>query len=180
MMMREELQNNAVNGSDSILEKQKEKIRQQKEQLKRHEETWRMYNKIVFTLCILLGSVIAIYVGGWVMFVKSILGTYDAYLAGTLTFSYLVKAAIKCIMAHFTPFCLIFRNIFSIQINLSGLNRLQPIDATEKCTFSASGRTDQHNNLSLMNIQRHIIQNGSLSIIFMQMAYFQQFFRFLH
>lgn len=99
MMMREELQNNAVNGSDSILEKQKEKIRQQKEQLKRHEETWRMYNKIEFTLCTLLGSVIAIYVGGWVMFVKSILGTYNAYLAGTLTFSYLVKAAIKCIMA---------------------------------------------------------------------------------
>lgn len=97
--MREELQENTIKRSESVLEKQKEKIRQQKEQLKRHEETWRMYNKVVFTLCTLLGSVIAIYVGGWVMFVKSILGTYEAYLAGTLTFAYLVKAAVKCVMA---------------------------------------------------------------------------------
>ena len=94
--MREELQENTMTGSESIIEKQKEKIRQQKEQLKRHEETWRMYNKIVFTLCTLLGSVFAIYVGGWIMFAKSIFGTYEAYLAGTLTVSYLIKAAIKC------------------------------------------------------------------------------------
>lgn len=33
------------------------------------------------------------------MFAKSIFGTYEAYLAGTLTVSYLIKAAIKCVMA---------------------------------------------------------------------------------
>ena len=37
--------------------------------------------------------------GGWDMFVKSIVGTYVAYTTRTLTFSYFVKAVIKCITA---------------------------------------------------------------------------------
>ena len=90
--MREELQEKSVAGSSSIIEKQKEKVKQ-------HEEHFRLYTKVVFTACTLFGSIIAIYIGGWVMFAKSILGTYSAYTTGTLTFAYLVKAAIKCIMA---------------------------------------------------------------------------------
>lgn len=72
---------------------------EQKEKGKQREGQFRLYNKVVFTACTLLGSIIAIYIGGWVMFVKSIFGTYTAYMEGTLTFAYLVKAAIKCIMA---------------------------------------------------------------------------------
>lgn len=96
--MREETQNENVVKHD-IMEHQREKIAQQKELLRQHKEQWRIYNKIVFSLCILIGTLIAIYVGGWLMFVKSIIGTYMAYTTKTLTFSYFVKAVIKCITA---------------------------------------------------------------------------------
>lgn len=98
LLMREETQNEKAVKHD-IIERQREKIAQQKEQLRKHKEQWRVYNKIVFNLSILIGTLIAIYVGGWLMFVKSIVGTYLAYTTNTLTFSYFVKAVIKCITA---------------------------------------------------------------------------------
>lgn len=96
--MTEEMQDKSTVKHDMI-EHQKKKMMLQKEQLRQHEAQWRVYNKIVFSLCILMGTLIAIYVGGWLMFVKSIVGTYVAYTTRTLTFSYFVKAVIKCITA---------------------------------------------------------------------------------
>ena len=96
--MTEEMQDKSTVKHDMI-EHQRKKMMMQKEQLRQHEAQWRVYNKIVFSLCILMGTLIAIYVGGWLMFVKSIVGTYVAYTTRTLTFSYFVKAGIKCITA---------------------------------------------------------------------------------
>ena len=98
VIMTEEMQDKSTVKHDMI-EHQRKKMMMQKEQLRQHEAQWRVYNKIVFSLCILIGTLIAIYVGGWLMFVKSIVGTYVAYTTRTLTFSYFVKAVIKCITA---------------------------------------------------------------------------------
>lgn len=98
VIMTEEMQDKSTVKHDMI-EHQRKKMMMQKEQLRQHEAQWRVYNKIVFSLCILMGTLIAIYVGGWLMFVKSIVGTYVAYTTRTLTFSYFVKAVIKCITA---------------------------------------------------------------------------------
>lgn len=97
--MREETQEEMITNNKDIMELPKEKMKQQKEKLKQHEEQWKLYNKMIFNICMIIGTIIAIYVGGWIMFVKSILGTYVAYTTGTLTFAYVVKALIKCVTA---------------------------------------------------------------------------------
>lgn len=97
--MREEIKNENLIGKSEIIAKQKQRIEKQKELLERHKEQWKMYNTIVFTICNLVGTLIALYVGGWIMFAKSILGTYMAYTGGTLTLAYFLKALIKCACA---------------------------------------------------------------------------------
>ena len=57
--MTEEMQDKSTVKHDMI-EHQRKKMMMQKEQLRQHEAQWRVYNKIVFSLCILMGTLIAI------------------------------------------------------------------------------------------------------------------------
>lgn len=47
-------------------------------------------------LSVLLGSVLAVYVGIWRMIIRPLAGLYLAYQAGVLTFFYVAAALIKC------------------------------------------------------------------------------------
>lgn len=47
----------------------------------------------------LTATVIALYIGGWVMLANSIFGTVAAFHAGTLTLTKLMIAAIKCALS---------------------------------------------------------------------------------
>lgn len=58
-----------------------------KEQMKQEniKSKWKYYNKAVFCICNLLGSLIALYVGGWMMLVHMVWITYIAFTIGKLT-----------------------------------------------------------------------------------------------
>ncbi len=47
-------------------------------------------------LSVLLGTVLAVYVGIWKMIVKPVAGLYIAYKTGQLTFLFVVIALVKC------------------------------------------------------------------------------------
>jgi hypothetical protein len=55
--------------------------------------------KIFGVLLIVLGIVGGLYVGGWLMFVKSILTACNAFDEGTLTGSLVAVTIIKCVFA---------------------------------------------------------------------------------
>lgn len=44
-----------------------------------------------------MGFAVSVYVGGWIMFLKPVRHTITAYTLGTLTWTQLVVAAVKCI-----------------------------------------------------------------------------------
>jgi len=56
-------------------------------------QKWKYYNKVVFLTCNLIGTILAIYIGGWIMLLKSIWVTYLAYATGKLTLIKLLESA---------------------------------------------------------------------------------------
>lgn len=56
-------------------------------------------NMICGILIQLVATVLAVYVGGWIMFIQSITGTVVAFQAGTLTMWKVIVAAVKCALS---------------------------------------------------------------------------------
>ena len=63
---------------------------------------------------------------------------------------------------------------FHIQGDLTSLNRLQPVQAAEKGAFPAAGRTDDHDDFSLLYRKAHILQDSSSVVFLVQMFCAQQ------
>ena len=57
---------------------------------------------IIAIIIIWLGCVLALYVGGWLMFIKSIIDLILGFQAGTLTGSMITFAILKCLFAGIT------------------------------------------------------------------------------
>ena len=60
---------------------------------KLENQTIKYYNKIVFLTCNFIGTILAIYIGGWIMLLHSIWITYLAFMAGKLTLIKFLSAA---------------------------------------------------------------------------------------
>ena len=75
-----------------MTEKYEKKIKQQNRKTK-----WKYYNKAVFYICNLLGSLIALYVGGWMMLIHMLWITYMDFCIGRLTILKLVLTAV-CVL----------------------------------------------------------------------------------
>lgn len=58
----------------------------------------RLYNYIRIAINI-VASIVAMYVGGWLMFANSVIGTVTAIHAGTITLGKIVVALIKCLLS---------------------------------------------------------------------------------
>lgn len=71
---------------------------EKKDKIKK-EMNWKYYNKIVFYFFHILGSILALYVGGWVMFLHAAWIAYLAFMAGTLT---LIKALLTVVSMFFS------------------------------------------------------------------------------
>lgn len=73
-----------------------------KEVTKQVEET-RISHKtprfMAGTLCSLIGTLLALYVGGWLMLCKPIQGVISAYFAGNLAIGTIALAAFKCLLS---------------------------------------------------------------------------------
>lgn len=74
-----------------------------REQLKENVEAKRSYSRYVRcaagVACSLVGTILALYVGGWMMIFKPIEGTILAYMAGTLTIKGVAVTVLKCILS---------------------------------------------------------------------------------
>lgn len=66
---------------------------------------------IIAIVLILLGIVVGLYVGAWLMFIKPIIACCVAFDAGTLTAVMIGKTVLKCVFASFIAGIIIF--IFS-------------------------------------------------------------------
>lgn len=60
------------------------------------ENMEKKIRKVAGDLSVLLGSVLAVYVGIWRMLLKPLAGLYLAYKAGDLTIFYVAVTLIKC------------------------------------------------------------------------------------
>lgn len=56
--------------------------------------------KIICNLIIIIGVVLGLYVGGWLMFIKPILDATKAFNKGTLTGLMIICTIIKCFFAE--------------------------------------------------------------------------------
>ncbi len=56
----------------------------------------RKIRKAAGYLCVLLGSVLAVYVGIWRMIIRPLAGLYLAVKAGELTIFYVITVLVKC------------------------------------------------------------------------------------
>jgi hypothetical protein len=68
-----------------------------------HKEKLKMKNNylrvLLGLLLIAIGVILALYVGGWLLFIKPILAACAAYDTGTLTGVIVGKTVLKCIFA---------------------------------------------------------------------------------
>ena len=56
---------------------------------------------IISMVVLIIGFLLALYVGGWLMFLKPIIYAVAAFDAGTLTGTIIIWTIIKCILASF-------------------------------------------------------------------------------
>lgn len=73
-----------------------------KEVTKQAEETQishKTLRLLAGTLCSVIGTLLAIYVGGWLMLFKPVQGVVAAYFAGKLAVGTIVLAAFKCLLS---------------------------------------------------------------------------------
>lgn len=56
---------------------------------------------IISMIVLIIGFLLALYVGGWLMFLKPIIYAVAAFDAGTLTGTIILWTIIKCILASF-------------------------------------------------------------------------------
>lgn len=74
-----------------------------REQISENVEEKRSYSRYVRVTagmaCYLAATILALYVGGWMMILKPIEGTVTAYLAGTLTIKGVAVTALKCVLS---------------------------------------------------------------------------------
>lgn len=81
----------------------KESLTEKKENFSKQMEERRTYRKYMRLMAggafSLLGTLLAIYVGGWIMLFKPIQGTVSAFLAGGVTLPGILAAAAKIICA---------------------------------------------------------------------------------
>lgn len=81
----------------------KESLTEKKENFTKQVEEHRTYRRYMRLMAggafSLLGTLLAIYVGGWIMLCKPIHGTISAFLAGGLTLPNVLAAAAKIICA---------------------------------------------------------------------------------
>ena len=56
---------------------------------------------IISMVVLIIGFLLALYVGGWLMFLKPIIYAVAAFDAGTLTVTIIIWTIIKCILASF-------------------------------------------------------------------------------
>lgn len=54
---------------------------------------------MIGTLCSVIGTLLALYVGGWLMLCKPIQGVVSAYFAGNLTIGIIALAVFKCLLS---------------------------------------------------------------------------------
>lgn len=66
-----------------------------KEVTKQAEETQISHK----TLRLMIGTLLALYVGGWLMLCKPIQGVVSAYFAGNLTIGIIALAVFKCLLS---------------------------------------------------------------------------------
>ena len=73
-----------------------------KEVTKQAEETQISHKTLrlmIGTLCSVIGTLLALYVGGWLMLCKPIQGVVSAYFAGNLTIGIIALAVFKCLLS---------------------------------------------------------------------------------
>lgn len=73
-----------------------------KEVTKQAEETQISHKTLrlmIGTLCSVIGTLLALYVGGWPMLCKPIQGVVSAYFAGNLTIGIIALAVFKCLLS---------------------------------------------------------------------------------
>lgn len=64
------------------------------------KRTYRRYMRVAAGMaCYLVGTILALYVGGWMMIFKPLEGTVMAYMAGTLTFKGVAVTLLKVILS---------------------------------------------------------------------------------
>ena len=80
-----------------------DKLRERvEEQISYHEEkrTYRRYMRLMAGgMCSLIGTMLALYVGGWMMVFEPVKGTLAAYFAGTLTYKGIGITVLKCLLS---------------------------------------------------------------------------------
>ena len=73
-----------------------------KEVTKQAEETQISHKTLrlmIGTFCSVIGTLLAPYVGGWLMLCKPIQGVVSAYFAGNLTIGIIALAVFKCLLS---------------------------------------------------------------------------------
>lgn len=74
-----------------------------REELKECVDEKRTYGRTIRVLlgcaCSLVGTILALYVGGWMMIFKPVEGMVLSYMAGTLTIRGVILTAVKCILS---------------------------------------------------------------------------------
>ena len=73
-----------------------------KEVTKQAEETQISHKTLrlmIGTLCSVIGTLLALYVRGWLMLCKPIQGVVSAYFAGNLTIGIIALAVFKCLLS---------------------------------------------------------------------------------
>lgn len=56
---------------------------------------------VVGILFVILGAILGLYIGGWVMFINPILACATAFDAGLLTGAMIASTVLKCVFASF-------------------------------------------------------------------------------
>ena len=79
-------------------EKKMKEVTDKKDQAEAGQRHARLRHFLVFLL-VIGGTVLAVYVSGWVMFLHPLLAIYKEYRAGTMTFGDILKVAISIAMA---------------------------------------------------------------------------------
>ncbi|MCI5621734.1 MAG: hypothetical protein MR355_09300 [Lachnospiraceae bacterium] len=74
-----------------------------KDKIKKEVEEKKTYFKYMRLMaggaCYLLFTLLAVYVGGWLMFLEPLKGSVTAYLAGELTVKRILVTLIKCLLS---------------------------------------------------------------------------------
>lgn len=84
---------------DSLQENIKENIKENIQELQNGKSNVQYARQIAGGMCFLIGTLLAIYVGGWLMIVAPLKELLNAFLLGKLTKELIVISTIKCALS---------------------------------------------------------------------------------